>query len=314
MKILVTGSTGFVGKALIERLNFLGHEARGFSRSSHPLSCKGDLLDRSSIEAALASFAPEIVYNLAAETDFKGSRHDGYPVNTKGVANLIEATAAAPSVERVVWMSSQLVGQPGTPPASDTDYNPVGDYGRSKVEGERLVRASDGGGKTWVIVRSTTIWGPGMSEHYLGALRLIRRGLYFHVGSKPLMKSFSYIENLTAQLATLAIVESSRVQRKTVYLADSEQVDLRAWADGFAAHFGRTIPTLPTAVAHAAALVGDIAARLGLPAPLTTPRLNNMLTRYVYDTSPIEALHGRTSISNREGVDRTAAWFLATLG
>lgn len=49
-------------------------------------------------------------------------------------------------------------------------------------------------------------------------------------------------------------------------------------------------------------------AAFGLRAPLTTARLRNMLTEYLYDTSPIEALHGRTRIDNAEGVRRTSAW------
>jgi nucleoside-diphosphate-sugar epimerase len=314
VKILITGSSGFVGGALLTHLRSLGHDARGFTRSDHPHSLKGDLLDPASIAAALATFQPEVVYNLAAETDLKGPPVNGYRANTDGVSHLLAAVADAPSVQRVIWASSQLVCRPGVTPTSDTDYDPVGGYGASKAEGERRVRAADGGGKTWVIVRSTTIWGPGMSEHYMGILRLIRRGLYFHVGRAPLRKSYSYIENLSAQLASLAVAPAGDLQGRTFYLADSEPVELRRWSDGFAAAFGRRIPTLPVVIARSLALAGDVAARLGLPAPLTTSRLNNMLTEYVYDTAPIEALHGPTTISNDEGVRRTAAWFLSPGG
>lgn len=309
MRILVTGSSGFVGGALLEHLRALGHDARGFTRGDHPHSLKGDLLDPASITAALEGFQPEVIYNMAAETDLKGPPRNGYRANTDGVTHLLDAVAVAPSVERVIWASSQLVCRPGAPAASDTDFDPVGGYGASKAEGERRVRHTDGGGKTWAIVRSTTIWGPGMSEHYLGVLRLIRRGLYFHVGARPLRKSYSYIENLSAQLATLATAPCAQVHGRVFYLADSEPIDLRVWTEGFAGAFGRRIPTLPTQVARLLALAGDMAAAVGLPAPLTTPRLKNMLTEYVYDTGPIEAVHGPTAISNAEGVRRTADWF-----
>lgn len=314
MRILVTGSSGFVGGALVEHLKGLGHDARGFSRTAAIDGCHGDLLDPASIQVALARFKPQVVYNMAAETDLKGPPSNGYRANTEGVTNLIAAVASAASVERVIWASSQLVCKPGSAPVSDTDYDPVGGYGVSKAEGERLVRAANGGGKTWVIVRSTTIWGPGMSEHYMGILRLIRRGLYFHVGRRPLRKSYSYIDNLSAQLASLAVAPAGDVNRRTLYLADSEPVELRDWTNGFAEAFGRRIPTLPAGIARALALAGDVAARLGLPAPLTSSRLNNMLTEYIYDTAPIEALHGPTRTSNAEGVRRTAEWFLSRGG
>jgi nucleoside-diphosphate-sugar epimerase len=310
MKILITGSSGFVGKALLERLVAEGHEVRGLSRGDRPMSLKGDLMDPASLAAALEAFRPEVVFNLAAETDLKGPPKNGYRANTDGVTHLIEAVAAAPSVQRVIWMSSQLVHRPGNTPTSDTDYDPIGGYGESKAEGERRVRAADGAGRTWVITRSTTIWGPGMSPYYTGMFRLIRRGLYFHVGGRPLRKSYSYIDNLTAQLATLATASADAVHRRTFYLADSEPVELRAWADGFAEAFGKRIFTLPLPVARAMAMVGDGASRLGLPAPLTTARLKNMLTEYLYDTAPIEGVHGVTTVSNAEGVRRTAEWFL----
>lgn len=310
MRVLVTGSSGFVGGALVAHLRSRSFEVRGLSRRPAEGSLAGDLLDRPSLDAALADFRPEAIVNLAAETDLKGPPRNGYRANTEGVSNLLDAVQAAPSVERVIWASSQLVCQPGTLPLSDTDFDPVGGYGESKAEGERRVRAADGAGRTWTIVRSTTIWGPGMSPHYTSLLRLIRRGLYFHVGRKPLRKSYSYIENLTAQLATLVTAPAEAVHGRTFYLVDSEPVELRAWSEGFAEAFGRRIPTLPLVVARQLAAAGDIAARFGLPAPLTTPRLKNMLTEYLYDTAPIEAVHGPTAISNAEGVRRTADWFL----
>jgi nucleoside-diphosphate-sugar epimerase len=311
MRILITGSSGFVGKALMQHLITLGHDVRGFSRGDHPGSLKGDLMNPASIVQALHAFQPDVVFNMAAETDLKGQAINGYRANTDGVTHLLEAVAAAPSVQRVIWASSQLVNRPGHQPVSDTDYDPVGGYGQSKAEGERRVRTADGAGRTWVIVRSTTIWGPGMSAHYTGMFRLIRQGLYFHVGRQPLRKSYSYIDNLTAQLATLATAPAQVVHGRTFYLADSEPIELRAWADAFAEAFGRRVRTLPLPVAQGLALTGDIAARLGLPAPLTTSRLKNMLTQYLYDTSAIEAVHGPTAVSNAEGVRRTAAWFTA---
>jgi nucleoside-diphosphate-sugar epimerase len=161
-----------------------------------------------------------------------------------------------------------------------------------------------------VIFRSTTIWGPGMSDHYASILRHIRRGRYFHVGRGKLRKSYSYIGNLVDQLITLGTAPVERVNRKTFYLADSEPIELRAWHDQFASIFGRRIATMPVFAARLAAIGGDLAARMGVRVPITSRRLANMLTEYVHDVSPIEAIHGRTAISSEEGVRRTAEWFL----
>jgi len=149
-----------------------------------------------------------------------------------------------------------------------------------------------------------------MSEHYAGILRLIRRGRYFHIGSRKLRKSYSYIENLVDQLITLGTAPAEQVHRKTFYLADSEPIELRAWHDQFASIFGRRIPTVPLFLARLAAAGGDLASRLGVRVPITSGRLANLLTEYVHDVSPIEAIHGRTTISNEEGVRRTAQWLM----
>ncbi len=291
---------------LVER----GHEVCGFSRSPRDHSIIGDLLDPASIDAALKSFRPEVIYNLAAETDLKGEARGGYAANTVGVENLLDAIEGASSVRRVVWASSQLVCKPGRPPAHDTDYSPEGGYGESKVLGEKLVRTRGGGGKEWVIFRSTTIWGPGMSPHYASILGMIRRGLYFHVGGRPLMKSYSYIGNLAEQLVTLGTAPAEQVNGQTFYLADSDPIDLRQWAAGFGKRFRRGIPTLPEPVARGLARTGDILGRNGVRFPLTSQRLDNMLTEYVYDVGPINRVHGRTRIGMDEGITRTADWYL----
>ena len=314
MRVLVTGSSGFVGAALIEALREKGFEARGFSRRPAPDALIGDLLDPPSIRAAFDGFAPHLVYNLAAATDLKAPPQSGYSVNVEGVSNLCDAAAQSPELRRIVWASSQLVNRVGRRPASDTDYDPAGPYGRSKAEGEGIVRRLDGGGKEWVIFRSTTIWGPGMSDHYAAVLNHIRRGRYVHIGRRPLRKSYSYIGNLVAQLITLGTAPAERVHRRTLYLADSEPIELRSWHDGFASAFGRRIRTVPTPIARLAAVAGDLAAFVGLPTPITSARLTNLLTEYVHDVAPIEAIHGRTAISNEEGVQRTAQWFLRREG
>jgi nucleoside-diphosphate-sugar epimerase len=310
VRVFITGSSGFVGRALAAECVRRGHLVCGFSRQPRSHSLTGDLLDVPSVERALSEFQPEIVYHLAAKTALKGGTDQSYLVNTQGVANLLTAVSAQPSIRRVIWMSSQLVSQPGRAASCETDYAPVDAYGESKAAGELMVRAAAGGGKEWVIVRGCTTWGPGMSEHYASVVRMIRRGLYFHVGNTHVLKSFSYIDNLASQLASLADAASSDVHGKTLYLADSEPLDLRLWADAFAEEFKTRIPTVPTGAARAMAVVGDAAAAIGLRAPVTTKRLANMMAAYVHDIRAIDRIHGPTSVPMREGVRRTANWII----
>lgn len=311
MRILVTGSSGFVGSALVRELRARGDTVAGFTRHENGSDFFGDLLDKQSVETALKLFKPDVVYNLAAQTALKGKPANGYAANIDGVRNLVDAVRHTPSVRRVVWQSSQLVARPGRPPKYDTQYDPADEYGASKAEGEQIIRQEDGGGAEWVVGRSTTIWGPGMSDHYANLLRLIQRGLYFHIGYRPQRKSFSYIENLTNQLAALGTAPSGLVNRKTFYLADSEPIEMHEWTGGFALEFGRSLPTVPPQVAGLLGFAGDVLAAAKLPTPITSKRLRNITEDHLYDSSPIEMIAGPSAVSNEEGIRRTANWFRA---
>lgn len=312
MRVLVTGSSGFVGGALCQYLKSEGHEVAGLSRQAHsPGILLGDLLEPASLRSALEAFRPEVVYNIAGKTDLKG-KAGGYDVNTDGVRNLLFAMRETSSVKRCIWMSSQLVCRLGNIPSSDTSYSPNGDYGASKMQGEQIVRKYDGGGLEWVIPRSTTIWGPGMSSHYARMLSLIGRGMYFHIGSTGVRKSYSYIGNLVRQLEALGQADSALVHRRTMYLADSQPVDFRDWSQQIAAALGKQPPTLPRFFAKSVAVAGDGLKAIGLPAPLTSDRLSNMMTEAVYDTRPIDSIAGPTQISMDEGIAKTIDWYRAS--
>src|SRR6185503_17868585 len=97
----------------------------------------------------------------------------------------------------------------GYVPKADDDYRPSTLYGQSKVRTEQIVRAADGGGVEWCIVRPTLVWGPGMGPHYRRFFRMITEGRYFHVGAKPLYKSYGYVGNVAYQFAKLLEADRS---------------------------------------------------------------------------------------------------------
>lgn len=310
-RILITGSSGFVGGALMQRLVALGHTVSGVSRTPRPDTIVADITDRAAIRAAIDGFAPDLIFHLAAATDLKGPRGD-YSANVEGVAAMVDAVAASLTFQRVVWASSQLVNRAGVQPADDTAMEPDTPYGHSKASGERIVRGRDGSGKPWVIARLTTIWGPGMSDHYAGVLRLIERGRYFHIGRGPRPKSYSYIDNTVSQLIALGFAPDADIAGRTFYLADAPPIDLIGWYDAFARGLDRTIPTLPEGIARMLGHVGDGLAAVGLPAPLTSARVANILNPYTYDVRAITDLTDRMGLSpvpEADGIAATLDWY-----
>jgi nucleoside-diphosphate-sugar epimerase len=248
---------------------------------------------------------------LAARTDLDGKSLQDYAANTVGVTNVVQAVRSTPSVRRVIYTSSQLVCDVGYVPRHDTDYRPTTLYGKSKVETERIVRAEDGGSAAWCLVRPTTVWGPGIGAHYQRLLRMIAKGRYFHVGRRPLLKSYGYVENVVHQYERLLCVPPELIHRKTLYLADEPPLSLRAWADALQKALGAPpIPTLPESVARLLAKIGDAVNALGFAAfPFNSFRLNNLFTEYRFDLSETLRICGPSPHSMEHGVARTAAWY-----
>jgi GlcNAc-P-P-Und epimerase len=317
MKVLVTGSAGFIGQALLRTLQAQGWTAAGLDRKadSSPAAPAADfvcdLLDADRLVRYVQEFSPDAIVHLAARTDLDEKTDlGGYAANIEGVENLVAAIRAVPSVQRAIWTSSQLVCRIGYVARSDTDYNPETLYGQSKVRTEQIVRERDGAGREWCLVRPTTVWGPGMSPHYRRFLHMIRRGYYFHVGREPLWKSYSYIGNIVFQYQRLLEAPVNLIHRKTFYLADYEPLDLLAWCDAFQRAFqSRPIPHVPGFVAKALAGCGDIANAVGLKRfPFNSFRLTNVLTQYRFDTEATRAVCGALPYSTEQGVAETARW------
>lgn len=317
MKILVTGTAGFIASHLALRLQARGHSVQGLDiRPPHPALAgmphdRCDLLDAVRLRQCITSFAPEIVLHLAARTDLdETATIADYGANVEGVANIVAAIKETPSVRRAICTSTQLVYRLGERPKSDTEYAATTVYGRSKIETERIWRGSDGAGVEWALVRPTTIWGPRMNPHYLRFFRMIQNGWYFHVGREPTLKSYGYVGNTVHQYEMLTLAPADQIHRRTFYLADYEPISLQGWADAFQrALRAPPIRTMPIALASALARIGDLLNGVGVKRfPFNSFRLTNVLTPYPLDLAATYLVAGDLPYSLQDGVDATARW------
>ena len=315
MRVLITGSAGFIGSHLVERLMRGGHAVLGLD--IRPVRHEGaefihcDILNAEATRRAFTDFAPDSVMHLAARTDLEGATLADYAANVEGVRNVVEAVAATPSVKRAIYTSTQLVCRVGYVPRTPDDYSPSNLYGASKVEGEKIVRGLNGGGVEWCITRPTTIWGPGMNAHYQRFMQMIRQGRYVHVGRRPLLKTYGYVGNVAYEYDKLTEAPAHSIAGKTFYVADYEPLDLRLWADALQAAFGAApIRTIPRPVARALAIAGDVINAAGVKRfPFNSFRLRNILTEYQFDMSELRSVCGPLPFSFEDGVARTAGWF-----
>jgi nucleoside-diphosphate-sugar epimerase len=316
MRILVTGSAGFVGGHLVTVLTDHGHIVAGLDRKimTPPEGVRHfvcDILYGEAVKAVLTEFQPEAVVHLAANTDINDAGGlAGYATNFDGVRHLIEAIRQTPAVQRAIFTSSQAVCRVGHIPENETDYAPATLYAESKVQTERVVRELNGGGVIWCLVRPPTVWGPGMIEHYRRFFRMVAIGIYVHVGHRVVHRPFGYVGNLVYQYERLLSAPSETISGKTFNLGDYEPLPIRGWTDSIQRALGaRPIRTIPVPVAKAVARVGDLVKALGVREfPFTTFRLNNLLTEYFHDLTETARICGPLPYTMDEGVELTVRW------
>lgn len=207
MKVLVTGAGGFVGRPVVAALSLDGHDVRGALRDA--AGATGDIEWRSTGDLAaldvralaeLASGCDGVIHAAAIAhigPDVPAARYRA--VNTDLSARLAEAARIA-GVRRFVFVSS-IRAQAG-PSAEgvlteDTPARPTDDYGSSKLEAERLVRAAF---PAAVVLRPTLVVGPGAKGNLAALLQVAGTGLPLPVGGLAGRRSLVSVESLVAAI------------------------------------------------------------------------------------------------------------------
>jgi GlcNAc-P-P-Und epimerase len=316
-RILITGGSGFIGTNLVdfylnsdcEILNIDINEPRNILHSR--FWRKIDLLDADRLKHEIHLFKPHYIYHLAARTDLHGKTLEDYSANTLGVDNLIKAITGVDDLKCIIFASSRLVCKIGYQPENEFDYCPTTYYGESKVLGEKIVHQQCNTLPCpWMIVRPTSIWGPWFDIPYKTFFLAIASGKYFHPGSQEIYKSFGYVGNTVYELDRLIRADGTVVHRKTFYLEDYPPVNLRVMAD----HIQQTmqvqnIQTIPVILLRRVAFLGDLAQRLGWSEPpLTSFRLENLMTTMIYDSTALAQIVGKLPFSMEEGICKTIEW------
>jgi nucleoside-diphosphate-sugar epimerase len=315
LRVLVTGGSGFIGTIYVDTAMTAAVSVRNIDwrppmKGSHgAVWTECSMLDVDRLRATFAEFTPTHVVHLAAVTGVRGTAAR-FEANVVGVRNLLSVIAACPSVERVVFTSSTLVCRIGYVPRCDTVYCPTTAYGASKARMEQAVRSATNVGCSWTIVRPVAIWGPWFGEPYRKLFEAIRAGWYCHIGSGNVRKSLGYVENTAHQIQCILTAPCDAVDGKTLYLADHPPVTLYEFAETVRRELkAKKLRHVPQSLARSAAAAGDVLRWLGWDdVPLTTFRLNNILTEYVYDVSPIMEIAGPMPYTLEDGVRRTAQW------
>jgi GDP-4-dehydro-6-deoxy-D-mannose reductase len=168
MRVLVTGSHGFVGRWLCRHLRDQGDEVFEFRQDLN-------LCDRGSLEQALRAMEVDVCYHLAALSHVGASWSDPelyYHNNVVSTANLVLGLANLSRPPRFLHVSSsEVYGRVDTshlPITESQQLCPVSPYAASKAASEiAALQAWYGRGMPVVVVRPFNHTGPGQSSDYL---------------------------------------------------------------------------------------------------------------------------------------------------
>ena len=270
MRVLITGGTGYLGRAVVRAMAAAGHEpvvfARGASRAGLPgTAIDGDVRDRAALVRAAAGC--DALWHGAALVSIwqpDPARFDA--VNVGGLRHALDA-ARAHRLARVVYTSSFLA----RPPAGHRAAVRLNDYQRTKVEAALVARRARDEGAPVVILYPGVVYGPG--EQTEGDLvgRLLRdhtRGRLAGVVGAERTWSFAWIDDVAA--AHVAAID--RPLPATEYELGGENAPvMRLFEIAREVGLIQRLPRrLPYPVAALAGRIEELRARLTGRTPLVT--------------------------------------------
>jgi nucleoside-diphosphate-sugar epimerase len=265
VKVLVTGGTGYLGRAVVSALAQAGHAPVVFSRRPDVLRTDaafvtGDLRDAESVRSAMRGC--DGVCHVAARVSIAGRPSEFDAVNVGGLQHVLDA-ARGLGIDRLVYTSSFLAH----PPRGLARAIAANDYQRTKVLGLETARRAARSGQPIVVLSPGVIYGPGVTSEGNMVGRLLGDHLHHRlpgtVGPERIW-SFAFVHDVAR--AHVAALE--RASARSEYALGGPNLPQQAAFEWLRAKTGRPLPwRIPYPLAHVAGWVDELRARLtgGLP-------------------------------------------------
>ena len=268
MRFLVTGATGFVGRAVCtefaQRKHDVRRAARNLAGSDGGYFELGDIGSSTNWSGALEDV--DAVVHLAARVHIMHDTsvdplNEFRRVNVEGTLHLARQAAAA-GVRRFVFISSiKVSGEstlPGQPFTADDKPAPLDDYGVSKMEAEQGLREiAAQTGMELVIIRPPLVYGPGVKINFATLMRAVQRGWPLPLGAVHNQRSLVALDNLVDFIVTC--ITHPQAANQTFLVSDGQDLSTTELVRGMAQAAGvpaRLLPVPVWALQAGASLLG----------------------------------------------------------
>lgn len=301
MKALVTGCCGFIGSELTERLLEDGWSIRGLDDLStgSPDALDGlegnvDFVEGSVLDASYGLFeGVDTVFHLAAQTTVPGSTRspeEDFDQNAEGTFRVLKL-AEDVGADVVYTSTCTVYGLADVPTPEDTSLRPESLYGASKAVGDLYCSAFHGTfGTRAISLRLYNVYGPGTDKGVM----------------------FDFMRKLTDDPERLEILGSGRQEKDYVYIDDVVDALVLSAEEGRGGEAYNVGTGVSTSVDEVARVVSEV---MGLDPDFEHTggkAWRGDVEEACADTSKLEELGWRPTVSVREGVERMYGWFEET--
>jgi nucleoside-diphosphate-sugar epimerase len=301
MIYLVTGGSGFLGKAIVEELIIDGngnHEIRvldirpgqNWKQNEHIQFIQGDIRDQAIVNAACAGV--DVVIHAAGIVDWgTKSREEVLDINLGGTANIIKACLQyqVPYLVYTSSLDSIFSGKAMVNIDESIDYpeNHVNAYCESKHRAEILVKDANGEALKTCIMRPSDIYGEGDPYHIDSLIDMAKTGFYVRLGNGQSKCQHVYVRNMAYAhvLAAKALIDNHpNVAGSAYFITDGPGTNFFTFFDQVVIGAGYTIwPKnlwLPRWLAYSIGSLTELFAFLISPVKRINPKFSRFAVIY----------------------------------
>jgi len=327
MNILITGSNGFVGSALMWRLQEAGHNVLGMDISSHcdarphPDTLPGDIRQPNNLVYAAKSFSDKygtafdlVIHCAAAKHDFGISEPEYYSHNEHGTRILLDFMDKSGITKLINFSTVSVFGHPAKRTGEDGVFAPDHPYGASKLAGELLCtrwQQADPS-RELVVLRPTVIYGPHNFANMYKMIDMMHRRPFVMVGRGDYVKSIVSLESvIDMTVFALSILKPGAQYFNCV---DQPYITLRQLMETIALNPSFKVPrfVIPVGFAIFIGKLFDIPARLfNLDLPVNSDRMYKLSTATDFASERIREAGYVQKHSIEQAIQATTDWYLS---